>query len=123
MKILSIIMALLFVSGCSQLTGPAKAEHKVEQCVQFFRWDEELKTNIVTHERCTTSSSNSNRVYEDGILIESNASDGSFKVDTKSIKNADESSIVQAFSVLIAEFATPGVVNAFLKALQEKQNE
>lgn len=118
MKFLTIL-ALIALGGCAQLTGPDKAEYTQENCQTHFRWDEAKLMNVVTHETCTKSVIKSNRVFENGILIEGNKTTGEFRIDTASVQNAAESSITQALAVLLAQ---PGFLDAILNR-KENDNE
>jgi PBP1b-binding outer membrane lipoprotein LpoB len=120
MKIITIIIFALATTGCAQLTGAAKANYQSKQCETHFKWDEQLQMNRVTHETCSYSTVSSNREFADGILIEGNRSTGEFKVDTASIKNADESSITQALGQLLGQ---PAMLQALIETLTKEQKE
>lgn len=117
MKTLTLIIALFILSGCAQLTGPAKANYQSKQCETHYRWDEALQMNRITHETCSYSNVSSNREFANGILIEGNKTTGEFKVDTASVMNAKESSITKALGEIISQ---PGVIQALIKTLQEQ---
>lgn len=119
-KTLILILALAAVTGCSQLTGPSKANYDTKVCESHFYFDEALKVNRVTHETCSYTKVASNREFPNGIVIEGNRTTGAFKVDTATVKNASESSITQALAALLVQ---PDLLQVLINLTKDKKDE
>ena len=115
-KHLILILTLLLITGCAQLTGPPKAEYVIEECVTHYRWDEESQFNRVTHMNCTKSSGKSNRVLENGVEFKQ----GTTHFKAGGVKNAEESSIAKALGSLLAN---PDILQSTLTTLLNKENK